>query len=476
LLSRIAAEPLPSSVRTVARVAIVHTALFLAIWLASILVFAAAFAKNVEPLWFVVDAALVALGGGVVYVGRAYLGFSVLGARKGLKLILIVVVGMGSVLVCWGAIRDWNMVALDESNYLLTLREERIIPDGLLPFNIRWLVPFFAGRWNILPVADMDAIKAINFGAFVVTAVGLILLLIRLRVRPGLAIAAPAFLLSSYFGIYGASNRLVLDPANYALYVLLFHALLRREHWPYFAMILLVDALNAEKAVYWIPVFVFVRLLHDGPPWTRRSLLEVAKVSLYTLAPTLIYLAVLWIYLAPSRLEANLCFENIHHMSFSNIGGAITENVRSNNFQTLWMPFGPFTIFALLGFALDSSRWMKPIVLLVLPIFVQAVIACDTDRMLAYAFVVYLPFGYLYLQRASLELPRALFTSLFAALLLLTVCEHYLFPVAQQLQWRLPLHPNVMKMVLSATEIAVVIGLLFAHFTFYATRRERDHR
>ncbi len=449
--------------------AVVHVALFLSIWLASILVFATSFANSVEVSWFVVDAILVTLGVAVVVLLRHRLGFSVLGDRKALKLVLITIVGMGSVLLCWGAIRDWNMVALDESNYLLTLREERIIPDGLLPFNIRWLVPFFAGRWNILPVVDMDAIKAINFGAFVVTAIGLILLLIRLGVRPGLAIAAPAFLLSSYFGIYGASNRLVLDPANYALYVLLFHALLRREHWPYFSVILFIDALNAEKAVYWIPVFVFVVLLRDG------TLREKAVVSLKCLAPTLVYLVALWIYLAPSRLEANLCFENLHHMSFSNLGGAITDNVRSNNFQTLWMPFGAFTVFALLGFALDAPRWMKPIALLVLPIFVQAVIACDTDRMLAYAFIVYVPFGYLYLQRLSRDLPRAVWLPFFLALLAVVVGEHYLFPIAQQLRWHLPLHPNVIKMALSALEIVLVAGAIFTHFTFYAPRDKRQH-
>ena len=454
--------------------AIVHAALFLAMWLASVLVFAIAFASHVEALWFAIDAVLVAAGVVIVYLRRDRLGFSALGERKGLKLALITIVGIGSVLLCWGAIRDWNKGALNESNYLRTLREERIIPDGLLPFNIRWLVPFFGGRWNVLHGADMDAIKAINFGAFVVTAIALVLLLIRLRVRPGIAIAAPAFLLSSYLGIYGASNRLVLDPANYALYVLLFHALLRREHWPYFSVILLVDAMNAEKAVYWIPVFVLSTLLHVGPPWTKRSLLDVATVSPNCLAPTVIYLLVLWIYLAPSRLEANLCFENLHHMSFSNLGGAITENVRSNNFQTLWMPFGPFTIFALLGFALESPRWMKPIALLVLPIFVQAVIACDTDRMLAYAFIVYVPFGYLYLSRVFRDLPRALAITAFTLLLVLTVGEHYLFPVAKQLQWHLPLHPNVFKMTLSALEIVLVGGLVFTHFTFYAARDKRD--
>jgi hypothetical protein len=371
--------------------------------------------------------------------------------------------------VCWAAIQDWNMVALDESNYLLTLREERIIPDGLLPFNIRWLVPFFAGPWNVLPVADMDAIKAINFGSFVITAIGLVLLLIRLGVRPGLAIAAPAFLLSSFLGIYGASNRLVLDPANYALYILLFHALVRREHWPYFSMILFIDALNAEKAVYWIPVFFMAT-------WMRVGFVDALKLSLKCLAPTLVYLVILWLYLAPSRLEANLCFENIHHMSFSNLRGVITENVRSNNFQTLWMPFGPFTIFALLGFVLDARRWMKPIALLVLPIFVQAVIACDTDRMLAYSFIVYLPFGYLYLQRASRDLPRKLWLPLFASLLVLTVAEHYWFPLLKEMDLATFLHPNVLKMALSGLEIGLVVGIVFLHFTFYASRYQRDHR
>jgi hypothetical protein len=470
LLSLIPDRPATSNARVLVETAVVHAALFLALWLASVLVYALVFAQQIEAPWFAVDAALVLLGAGVVYLRRDRLGFSVLGSRKGLKLALIVAVGMGSALACWVAIRDTNQVALDESNYLLTLREGRIIPDGLLPFNIRWLVPFFAGRWNVLPVADMDAIKAINFGAFVVANVGLILLLIRLRVRPSIAIWAPAFLLSSYFGIYGASNRLVLDPANYALWVLMFHALMRREHWPYFSVLLLVDALNAEKAVYWIPVFVFATLLHVGPPWTKRSLLAVVKTSLAGLAPTLIYLVALRMYLAPSRLEANLCFENIHHMSFSNLRGAITENVRGNNFQTLWMPFGPFTVFALLGFALDRRRWMKPIALLVLPIFVQSVIACDTDRMLAYAFIVYLPFGYLYLERVFRDVPRLFARIVFALLLVVAVAEHYVFPIANQLDFVTVLHPNVLKMAFSSLEIALVVGLVFVHFTFYAER------
>lgn len=443
-----------------------HTALFAAIWLFSVVVYAVAIAGNVETVWLIIDLLLIGLAIGLVYRRREVLGFGSLGRRKGPKLVAITLIGTLCVLACQLVIADWHMVALDETHYLLTLREGRIIPDGLLPFNIRWLVPFFGGPWNFLPVADMDAIKAINFGAFVVTGVGLVLLLVRLRVPLWLAIASPIFLLCSYLGIYGASNRLVLDPANYALFVIMFHTLLRREHWPLFAIALFVDALNAEKAVYWIPVFVLVTLFRYELPWKKKDLLEVAKISLFALGPTLLYLLALTLYLAPSRLEANLCFENLHAMSFSSLGGKMTENVRNNGMQMLWFPFGPFTIYALLGFALSGMREIKPIVLLLLPIFTQALIACDTARMLAYAFIVYLPFGYLYLARAYTDMPRALAVTLFTLSVVLVVIEHYLFPISKALGAPLG-SANRIKMWLSAFEILLVGGIVFLHFSFF---------
>lgn len=141
------------------------------------------------------------------------------------------------------------------------MRAGHIIRDGVLPFNLRWLMPMLAGRWNILPVDDMDAVKALNFGGFAVTAAFLVLLVVRLRVPLGLALAAPVFLLCSYLGIYGAINRLVIDAFNYAMYVLLFHLVLRREHAVMFAAVLLVTACNSEKAICWIPVFALVAIL-----------------------------------------------------------------------------------------------------------------------------------------------------------------------------------------------------------------------
>lgn len=452
--------------RALGKVALVHAVLFLSLWMVAVLVYAVTFASALEPVWLVVDGVLAAGGFAFVYLQRTTLGFAALGARRGIKLAAICVFGIACVLASQLLIHDWNMVSIDERNYLMTVHAEGIVVDGRIPYNIRWLVPLIAGRWNIFPVGDMDAVKALNFGALVVTAVSLVLLLVRLRVPLRFAWAAPVFLLCSYLGIYGASNRLVLDAANYALFVLLFHTLLRRDHWPLFAAVLLVNALNAEKAVYWLPVFVLVTLFRYERPWSKRDLLAVAKVSLFALGPTVLYFLVLSRVLKSSSLEANLCFENLNIMAFSPMRGRITESVRLNTFQTLWVPFGPFTVYALLGFATYSKRYLKPILLLLLPIFVQALIACDTDRMLAYSFIVYLPFGYLYLARAFTELPKGLAYPLFGLAIVLAIVQHYMFPVLEQHDYVL-IKMEKVKMALSALEILLVGTIVFVHASFY---------
>ncbi len=351
----ISASGRAEDLRQLALVGVVHGALFCSIWLVSVVVYAFAFTPNPHITWTVVDAILIAVGMGVVYTRRNALGFRALGANRELKLAAIVMVGLGCVLAAQKLVVDSHLFALDESHYMMTVREGRIIPDGRIPYNIRWLVPFLAGPWNFLPVDDMEAVKALNFGAFVVTAVVLILLLVRLRVPLALAVSAPVFLLCSYLGRYGGYNRLVLDPANYALFLVLFHTLIRREHWPYFGFALLIAAFNAEKAVYWIPVFVIVELLRSQwtwkRPWNLGELRDVALRCLWCLGPTLAYGVALSFYLAPSSLEANLCFENLHVMSFNGLGGKMADNVRHNGFQMLWFPFGWFTVYTLLGFA-----------------------------------------------------------------------------------------------------------------------------
>jgi hypothetical protein len=464
----------PARRREVIIVTAVHIALILASWLTATLVYAFAVVRAPQLGWAAIDAAIVLGLGAFIYRHRAVLGFRALGAHRGRKLIGVLGVGLVCALIIQLLIRDRNGIWLDESNYLLTARSGTIIRDGLLPFNLRWLVPFLAGPWNVLALDDIDALKAINFGAFALTGGLLVLLLVRLRVRLGLALTAPVFLLCSYLGLYGAQNRLVVDPFNYAMFVVLFHLLIRRDHRAWFGLTLFVTAFNAEKAIYWVPVFAISTLLRHPQPWRWRDVLDAIKVSAWVCGPTVIYIIAIRLYLAPSRTEWNLCFENLNLMSFSAFGAKITNNnVLNNNFRSQWLPFGPFTVYALLGFVL-AERWMKPVLLLLIPIFIQNVIACDGNRMVAYTFIVYLPFGYVYLSRALTELPGALAKSLLVASLLVAVLGRYgvtLLGLARRLGLSSAevAIDNVddWKMILSGTEIALVGAIVFLHITLF---------
>jgi hypothetical protein len=463
-------------------IAAVHAALVIASWMFASLIYAIVVVRSRQLGWVAIDAAVIAVCVWLVRARPDALGFRALGRRRGAKLLAIVVLGTACALIVQLVIRDRNGVWLDETNYLATVRAGHIIRDGRLPYNLRWLTPLLAGRWNILPVDDMDAVKAINFGAFAVTAAFLVLLVVRLRVPLGLALAAPVFLLCSYLGIYGATNRLVLDAFNYAMYVILFHLLVRREHAGMFAAVLLVCAFNAEKAIYWVPVFLLVAILRGEPSpaagtrrWFALHRHPAVRLAIWCCAPTVLYVIAIRIYLAPSITEWNLCFENIDVMSLSALGADITNKlVKPNSFQSMWLPFGPFTVYALLGFPL-AERWMKPVALLVIPIFIQNLIACDGDRMVAYAFIVYLPFGYLYLARAFTDMPRALARVLFGFAIAVTVAEHYMLPVVRrfrsyELAADLFASSDLVKLVFSATELVLVGTILFVHFTWFHGR------
>ena len=464
-------------------VAAVHTAVVVASWLFATVLYAVVVAKSRQLAWIAIDGAVIALCGWWIYIRRDALGFRSLGPRRGAKLLAIIAFATLCALIVQLVVRDLNGVWLDESNYLATVRAGHIIRDGRLPYNLRWLVPLLAGSWNVLPVDDADAVKAINFGAFAVTGAFLILLLVRLRIRLGLALAAPVFLLCSYLGVYGARNRLVLDAFNYALYVILFHLAMRREHRGLFGATLLVSAFNAEKAIYWVPVVFLVEALRGEPPSPDRSRRQwwtlyrhpAVLHTVWCCGPTVLYILAIRLYLAPSVTEWNLCFENIDVMSLSALRAEITNPmVKGNTFQALWLPFGAFTMYALLGFSL-AERWMKPIVLLLIPIFIQNVIACDGERMMAYSFIVYLPFGYLYLARAFTDMPRALARTLFGLSVALAVLEHYLFLVGPHLRVAAITHfitgnIGLLKMILSATELALVGTIVFVHLTFFPGR------
>ena len=95
----------------------------------------------------------------------------------------------------------------------------------------------------------------------------------------------------------------------------------------------------------------------------------------------------------------------------------------------------------------------------------QALIAHDTQRMVAYAFIVYLPFGLLYLSRALRDMPGALSVPLFVLMIALAIAQYYVLP----LKPHVPI--NLAKLVLATTEIVVTFTLIFLHHTFFAMTR-----
>jgi hypothetical protein len=144
----------------------------------------------------------------------------------------------------------------------------------------------------------------------------------------------------------------------------------------------------------------------------------------------------------------------------------------------MWMPFGPFTIYALLGFAI-APRALKPVALLVVPIALQSLLVCDSERMAAYAFIVYLPFGYLYLGRALTDLPRPLARVLFGLSVALPIAERYgipLLPRLRRFELAAELHAStdLIRMALSAAALVTVGTLVFIHLTWFAPRFRED--
>lgn len=346
------------------RFAAVHAALALAIWLGAVAVYALAFG---EPRWswVVLDAAVAA--GLIAAIRRQPLPWRMIAAA--------VAVGLACVLASQLAVPHTAGVWIDERNYLATVRAGTIVRDGMLPFDLRWLAPVLAAYAT--PLGDAGALAAVNFGALVVTAGYLVLLLVRLDVRRPVAFAAPVFLLSSYLGVYAASNRLVVDPFNYAAYVIVFHLLVRRAHWRYLAIALLVAACNSEKVIYWLPAIAVAARLR-GDSWR-----QAAATTLRAGWPALVYLAAIMLYVRGSETHPTPLF--LHILWDKPIA--------------IWFPFGAFTIYALLAVRL-VERWLLAILVLLVPIVGQTLIAYDTERMVAYAFIVYLPLGAIYLSRA----------------------------------------------------------------------------
>lgn len=448
-----------------ARLVAAHAALAAAIGLGAALLYSAVLIPAPRPAWMAIDLALLGGLAALVHRLRDTLGFAALGERRLAKIAALAALAAAVVLASQLALPDRNGVWLDESNYLETLRRGELLRHGTAPFNLRWLVPFLAGRWNVLPAEGAEALKAVNFAAFTVANVYLVLLLVRLRVPLSLAALAPLFLMSSYLGTYGAGNRLVVDAFNYAMFVLLLHALVRPEHGALFGALLLLASFNSEKAIAWLPLLAAVTLLRRPRPWSGADLLASLRASLRAGWPALLYLAALMLYMAPAKTELLPCTDNLHLLSFTALRAPLGDScAQGTTFQMLWFPFGPFTVYALLALP-RAPRWLRALPLLLVPVFLQVLAATDTERMTAYAFIVFLPLGFLYLTRALAALPRWLGRALLAGLVTVAVAQHYLIPVVRHLHLAFP--TSLARMTMSGLEVALVGALILLHHAVY---------
>ena len=138
------------------------------LWGVAGLVHCIAFASDLDTTRIVVDVVLIAIG--VFYAADREVWPRALGAA----LVLV-----GFLVVQW-LVKDRNGIWLDESDYLATLRAGHPLRDMAVPFSVRWLEPVLAGPLDLLPARDADALKALNFGALVVTGVALVELAVRL--------------------------------------------------------------------------------------------------------------------------------------------------------------------------------------------------------------------------------------------------------------------------------------------------------
>ncbi|MGE3766063.1 MAG: hypothetical protein AB7L94_27655 [Kofleriaceae bacterium] len=447
------------------RAVALHVALALAIWLLGTLVYVAKFVGFSQPGWFAIDAVVI-----VACVALVTWRWDELGIRVVSRLQLLAIIALST--YCsykvLAIVPDRHWMSMDETQYLATLREGTLRMDGpnaFMPFNMRWLLPILAGPLNVIPADDAQALAALNLGGMVVTAVYLTLLVRRLGVRFSLAFFTPIFLLSSFLGEFSSMDRLVVDPMNYAFFVLIFHAFLRREHSVQLAILLVVSGFNCEKTLYWIPVLFFAELFRRGR-WTCADIKASAIYMLKVGGPFLVYLALLLFLLRHTTAPNNDSFvQHLHQMSPTWIQVQITKwPVPESRFQLYWFPFGGFTVYTLLALRV-APKWLTTVALMLLPIYVQPLFAYDMERMVAYAFIVYLPLGFYFLEHAFRSFPRWLPPVLTVLLVAVAFSMRWLVyleiipPVASPSRF--------VKLVMSSTEILLIASICYLHLVVF---------
>lgn len=439
------------------RVVALHVALAVAIWLAGTLVYVAKFIGFAQPAWFAIDAVVAAGCFGVAMWRWNDLGIRVVSRVQLVALVLLSVICVEQIMAL---VHDLHWMAMDETQYLATLREGTLRTHAFMPFNMRWLMPILAGPLNVIPANDEAALASLNAGALVVTSVYLALLVRRLGVRLSLAFIAPIILFSSFLGEFAGMDRLVLDPFNYAFGVLIFHAFLRREHARLLAVLLVIAGFNSEKTLYWIPVLGLAERFRGAS--IKDAVVYMLKVG----GPFLVYLAALMFLLRHSTAPDNHSYvQHLHQMSPTWLDVQITKwPVPQKKFQFYWFPFGGFTVYALLGLRV-AEKWLCAVALMLLPIYFQVMVAYDTERMVAYAYIVYLPFGFLLLEHAFRSFPRWLPYVLTVLLVALAFSQRWL--VYYEIIPAMAPPSRLVKLVISTTEILLVASIAYLHLVVF---------
>lgn len=399
----------------------------LAVALIAIITYSALFAVVRMP-WLAIDAAAAAVATGAAYALRSSLS-GVWGTDGWRRACLAALWCLVLVIVQQLLVHANPYVGSAETVYLQTLRAGKIIRSAPYPFSARWLEPFLAGPWNVLPATDADAIRALDAGGLVITALWLIALLRRCAVPYALAAAAPLYVLGSYLGMYAGISRLLLDPVNYVLFVALAHLVLRRGCDVLLAATLLVTAFNTEKVLYWFPVIALSTWTLTPGSW-RHKLASSARWTLLVCGAVVVYFAILRAYLTPSRVLSYWLPGKLHQWT------------------NLVFPFGALTIFAIMGFA--RFRRMRPLAVLLVPIYASVLITTDTRRMVAYSFIVLTPLAFSYLAEA---LTTRVAVGLFASCLVLRVVTMGLWAAASS-------RYVVVRAVLLAIEVALGCALV----------------
>ncbi|HEX7477393.1 MAG TPA: hypothetical protein VF331_06275 [Polyangiales bacterium] len=322
---------------------------------------AACFGGITRPLTCTLLGVLVAVDGFVVW-------------RSALRRDEAVFALLALVATAFAYVRDaarWQLFG-DNIHYI-RMATEGLHSETAQPFASRWLTPLLAGGWNITPCVGWHALSGFNFACLAVAFFGTAVVARRLSGTFWAGILAIFVLSLSEFARYAAYNRLLTDPANYALHALIAVLFLDRRRVA-FAAALLLAALNSEKVLVLCPLAFALSL----PAPRVRALVSWLLLGSATVAPAALVLVLRW-----------HAWHGQAPVGYDPDGAAALAAWPPG---TVYFPFMACTVPALLSLLARPGR-TSLLGLTAVAAFVQVAFASDTERMTAYAFVCLVPFA-----------------------------------------------------------------------------------